>query len=243
MIASLLAQNFANTLNREPDIVNIVMALIFKESFFNVAAAGPVLSSTNSSTARAYQGYSAIKAALAGASPQVTANINQGLRAWGMMQCMGLNVVRGAGPAGKCEIEVARPDLAGQLLVNPGDSISAKYQGQANINNQLLAGLVILESKYKIVKGSGNACTVGKMTFGSKIAATVAAYLGLGSHDTATGITPQSYSDSICYGSAYQTANGSSSGYTHSTNPTPQQAQAGPPITKASGNNQVPTGC
>jgi|HigsolmetaAR204D_1030405.scaffolds.fasta_scaffold11697_2 hypothetical protein len=247
IIDNCIRTYFSGTLGREPDIVNIVMSLIYLESSFRPDAIGPAIPLSASSSARDYWNSSAIASILKSATPQQRANIEQGLRAWGLMQCMGWNVVRGASKAGggKQEIERHRPDLAPRLTVAPGESIEAKYYGEANVENQILAGLVILESKYKAVRPSGNGFRIGRLTFSTKMPAAVAAYLGLGARDVRTGITPEQYANSICYGRAYEIANNGASptGYVPTANPTPSQSTKGPSRTAASGHNQVTVGC
>lgn len=244
VISETINSYFSGTLGQEPDIVNIVMALCYRESSFRPNQPGPVLPLADSSIARDYWNSPVIVAARQNATPQQLANINEGLRAWGVMQVGGWNVVRGASKAGggKTEIEKARPDLAGQLMVGPGESIRAKYDGETNLRTQVQAGLVMLESKWKQVKGSGISWKIGNFTFNSRISGAVAAYLGLGARDVVTGLTPQAYANSIVYGQAYQIANNGASptGYQSASN---APAGSGPAVTAASGNNQVPAGC
>lgn len=247
IITNSISTYFSATLGREADIVNIVMSLIYLESSFRVTAIGKSIPIAVSSSARDYWNSSAVSCARATASAQQLANLQEGLQAWGLMQCMGWNLVRGGSIAGRGKqvIEAVRPDLAARLCVNPGESIRAKYYGEAGLENQILAGLVILESKYKAVKGSGTNFTIGVLSFSAKMPAAVAAYLGLGTKDVVTGITPQQYSNSICYGKAYQTANNGSApaGNQAAANPSAQETKSGPVITAASGNNQAPKGC
>jgi hypothetical protein len=247
IVTNSINTNFLATLGKEADIVNIVMSLMYLESSMRPTAIGKSIPIAVSSSARDYWNSSAVSCLRPTATQQQLANLQEGLQAWGLMQCMGWNLVRGASIAGggKQVIESARPDLAAALCVNPGESIRAKYYGEPNIGNQIMVGLIILESKYKAVKGSGNTFTIGKLTFSSKISAAVAAYLGLGPKDVVTGITPQQYSNSICYGSAYKAANSAAapSGSGSQSNPSAQQTASGPVTTPASGQNQVPPGC
>lgn len=245
-IDELIKEYFSGTLGKVNDITNIVMALIYKESTFRPNTPGPTLSLTNSSIARDYWNSPAITSAR-GKAPygsQQAANINEGLRAWGLMQCGGWNLVRGASKAGggKTEIEKARPDLAPQLMVGPGESIQAKIDGEQNARLQILAGLIMLESKWKQTHGSGLNWKIGRLTFNSQISGAVAGYLGLGRVDTKTGITPQAYSNSIVYGSAYKVANNgaSSVGYQSASNNSSQKVAV---ATEASGKTQVTAGC
>lgn len=246
ILDNLINAYFSSTLGREPDIVNIVMSLIFLESSFKPEAVGKPIPLSKSYVARDYANSSPILSLRPSASQAQLSNIDEGLRAWGLMQCMGWNVVRGASKAaGRQEIERNRPDLAGRLTVAPGESIRAKYYGHANIENQLLAGLVILESKYKAVRTTPTGFAIGSLTFASKMPAAIAAYLGLGARDVVTGITPQQYANSICYGRSYQIANNGASptGYTPRSNPSAVQVAQGPVITVASNNTKNTVGC
>ncbi len=245
LITNHLNTHFSSTLAKETDIVNIVRALMFLESSGRGDAAGPSLPLASSSIARDYWNSPTIVSARQSANQIQLANIQQGLRAWGLMQVGGWNLIRGATAGGKTEIEVSRPDLASQLMLNPGDSLSAVYGNPAEASRQILAGLVMLESKYKRVTGSGIEWKIGRFTFNSRISGSVAAYLGLGAKDVVTGITPQQYANSIVYGDAYKRANGKESPFKQSaSNPSAQRTRNGPSVTTGgSGRNKVPVGC
>jgi hypothetical protein len=245
VITSTINANFANTLGTVTDIVNIVMALCYTESSLNPnGAPGPNVGITQN-IGKDYWTSTVIVAARATANPQQLANIGQGLNAWGLMQCGGWNLVKGASKAGagRTEIEVSRPDLAPQLMVNAGESLSAKFHGDATVSNQILAGLVMLESKFKRVRGSGSAFQIGRFNFGLKIAAAVAGYIGLGSHDS-LGTTPQAYSNKIVYGSSYTAANGpGSASKAAANNPNAVQTAGGPVTVGSPSTNLTPVGC
>jgi hypothetical protein len=242
-IASLLSQYFSTTLNKETDIVKLIMAQIQAESSFNYNAAGPVLSVTTSSGAADYYYSGAIANIESTGSPVQRSNVIQGQQALGLMQTMGWNQVKGASRAtGKQLIEQARPDLVSILCVNPGDNLYAKFTGSATISNQILAGLAILEQKYKSVKQSGSTYTIGNLSYPSKMQCAFRGYIGLASKDNGNGSSSDAYVTKIYYGSAYVSANGSSSGG-GASNPSATAAAGGPNITIASGNNQHPVGC
>lgn len=239
-IRQLLDQYFPNTLGKENDIVKLVMAQIQYESHFNVNAQGPALSVINSSGARDYYNSSVVQNVVGKGINQQSINVDQGLRAWGLLQTMGWNQVKGASQkTGKCLIETARPDLVSVLCVNPGESLQAKFNGSSTVSNQLLAGLVVLESKYKAVKQSGSKFTIGQFTYNSRMEATFQAYIGLAATDRGNGSSTSAYVASIYYGDAYNKANGSSGGVAVANG----SSNGTGAITVASGDNQHPPGC
>jgi hypothetical protein len=241
-IQSLLNQFFSNTLGKEKDIVRLIMAQIQAESHFNVNAQGPSLNPVNSAGARDYINASAIQTVLAKGISQQSVNVDQGLRAWGLLQTMGWNHVKGGSQkTGKCLVETARPDLVSRLCVNPGESLLTKFNGQSTVEDQILAGLVVLESKYIQVQQSGNQFKIGAFTYNSKMEATFQGYIGLSATDRGNNSQTSAYVASIYYGSAFQAANGS--GGVVVSNPNASSTSGGPPITVASGNNQHPPGC
>lgn len=209
--ASQLSRNFAGTLNQVPDIANILVSQAYYESRLNTNALGPVLGKSKP-LAKDYLSSPAIVNFLKTANPTQKANVATGLQGLGLGQSIGLNSVRGASSAtGKCLIESARPDLAGTLCVNPGDDLIATFLGDANLEKALQLQMVVLEAKYKLVTpmsgGFGTKGDVYNRVYPSKIAAAIAAYLGLGAADS-NGTTPQSYSASIIGGQNYAIANG-----------------------------------
>ena len=91
VVKKKMESSFQSTLGREPDILNIVSALIFKESSFNVNAVGKKVSSGPRTGGGSYLGSSSIKALLTNTSstPTQINNVYQGLTAVGLMQVMG----------------------------------------------------------------------------------------------------------------------------------------------------------
>lgn len=218
IIKTLVNSSFSSTLGREPDIVNIVNALILRESSFNVNSVGKAVSTLPRTGGAAYFNSSAITSLLN--SPSVTptqvANIYKGIRAVGVMQVMGWNFVKGGAPSGVPEIQRLRPDLAGQLLVEPGEDIYSVILGESNLEKAILAGLIMLEGKYRAVSFNSTYYSVKgdyfNRKFSSRMQGAIASYLGLGASD-ANGTTPMQYASQILGGSYYVQANGSGSLY------------------------------
>jgi hypothetical protein len=246
IITNLLGQYFSSTLNRESNIANIVMAMVQQESSFNYSNQGPVLSVAPGTAVADYWNSQPIQNILTSGSPIQRSLIAQGLQAWGLMQVMGLNFIKGSSKKnGQTEIQISRPDLASTLCVAPGTDLSDLYSGQATASNQVLAGLVMLESKYKYINQTSNGWHYGKSSqyFNSKLAAAIGAYIGLGGYDRGTGMTPTQYVANIMYGQKYILANGSSSMGTSPNAANVASTSSGQVVNVASGNNQVPPGC
>lgn len=209
-ISSHVKTYFGSTLANEGDIVNVFNALVYLESGFRFDATGPTVSSRAGTTGYGYINSTAVQKVLQSGTPLEKANILKGLNGLGLCQVMGWNFVKGGAPSGKCEIEARRPDLAGTLCVAPGVDLAAWVLGEANVSKSLLAGLVILESKYKAVVLRNRAYSFPSdrynRQFESRISAAVAGYLGLGAMDK-LGTTPQEYARRIVGGSTYQAAN------------------------------------
>ncbi|MNK09988.1 hypothetical protein D3C87_279980 [compost metagenome] len=243
IIHNALTSYFKDTLNKENDIENLVMALVQTESSFNYEAKGPSIPLVKSSGARDYFNSTAVSAVYKKGNAQQMSNIEEGLRAWGLMQVMGWNVVKGGSTAGggKTEIERARPDLASQLIISPGESISAKYSGEANVLNQILAGLVILESKWKAAKKVDGGWQIGSVIYADRMSCAFRGYIGLGAVDNGNGGSPISYVSTIVNGPNYKAANGPGAVYV--ANKSAEKAAAGPPITVASGSKATLPGC
>jgi hypothetical protein len=156
---------------------------------------------------------------------------------------LGYYAIKGSGTTGKSELERLRPDLAGPILVDPGVDVSTVLNGTDKIDNQILAGLIVLEGKYKEVAPK----LVAKGQYSNKLTAAVSAYLGLGKSDL-NGMTPERYANSIIRGSAYQIANNGrgpdgillASGGNSSSN---GNSGSRPGVTSASGNNLSVAGC
>lgn len=206
LITSLVPSKFSATLKNEPDIVNTFMGLIYRESSFDPLSLGNPLGGLGTAS-KDYLRASAIQAVNSGTDPTAKLNISSANRALGLCQVLGFYFIRNSSAKnGKNELERNRPDLAGALLVNPGDNVSAFVLGEANIEKMITAGLVILESKYRAVVSSNSGWKVNgdpfNRTFSTKLTGAVAAYLGLGVADQ-IGTTPESYAASIVGGQAY----------------------------------------
>jgi hypothetical protein len=245
-ITSLLNQYFANTLNKEKDIVRLVMGMIQAESSFNVNAVGPALNPVTSSGAADYAYSQAIINAVNTGGTIALNNANQGVHALGLMQTMGWNHIKGASKKnGKQLIEIARPDLVSVLCINPGENLFDKFLGQANVSNQILAGLVVLEQKWKATKQVGGQFQIGSgpntFTYPSRMQCAIQGYIGLSSTDKGNGSSTSSYVANIYYGSAFNSGN--SPGGPGVQNATASSSANGPTITSASGDNQHPYGC
>jgi len=246
IITNLLGQYFTSTLNNESNIANIVMAMVQQESSFSYNAIGPVISTSVSSGAKDYWNSQPIQNLLATGTPTQKSLVAQGLQAYGLLQCMGWNFIQGASKKnGQTEIQISRPDIASILCVPPGTDLTTLYQGQATASNQILAGLTILESKYKHISQTSSGWHYGNSSqyFSSKIAASIGAYLGLGGYDRATGMTPNQYVSNILYGKMYVLANGSAAGGVSGNATSVATTSSGQVVNIASGNNQVPPGC
>lgn len=236
VVSRLIDEHFKGTLGAEPNIVDYVMGLIQAESSFRPSALGPIVNETptarqkqGSSRARQYMDSDSVQKVLSTGDPAQKKNVQGGKVAYGLMQVMGWNVVRGgSSKAKRCEIEeTRRPDLALQLCVNAGDSIEAKLLGEDNIENNILAGLLILETKYLASRRKNGGWSAGGATFQSRLAAAVGAYLGVGGVDLRTGITSDQYVAMILGGESYRIANGKASGG-DTTVRTAQASSSGP---------------
>ena len=241
IITSNISSYFSSTLGTEEKIAEIVLALCQKESSFRNTVFGPPV--TSGSGYMDYYNSTVIKNVLANGSQPQKDNVAQGYRAIGVMQVMGWNFVKGASVKnGVCEIQRLRSDLSDTLCVSPGDNIQAKIMGSSTIL-AVLAGLTLLEGKWKAVKRTAQGWSSGSYVYPSRISAAVSAYLGSGASDV-LGTTPQAYASSIVGGAAYALANnGSSAGLTGSVYQTSTKASGGPVITIASGGNKGPDGC
>lgn len=260
VVTSTLDQHFKATLGTEPNIVNYVMALIYYESGTRPNQPGPYVSEVptakqkyGSSRARQYMASAGVKAILKDGDQRQKANLQSGKIAQGLMQVMGWNIVRGgSSKSGKCEIEeTRRADLIAKLVIEPGDSISGKLLGEANIENNVLAGLLILETKYNNSKKKGTGWSAGGAVFSSRLSAAVGAYLGVGGTDLVTGKTASEYVATIIGGDAYRKANGSSYKIAGVTTPSgggetsvksAQSASSGP-TTNGTGQPNTTAGC
>jgi hypothetical protein len=240
-VTELIKTKFANTLGQAFDIVNVFMALIYTESTFRTDR-----KSVNNGGAHTEYilKCSAVSNVYKAGAAQQRANIINSTAAYGLTQVLGYYVIKGCGTTGKSELEKLRPDLAGPLLVPPGTDVATKLNGDNNIDNQLLAGLIVLEGKYVNLAPK----LVAKGMFSNKLTAAVSAYLGLGKSD-AYGTTPEVYANSIIRGAAYQIANNgrgpdgetlAASGGNSGSNGKPGSSGD---KTAASGNNLSVAGC
>ena len=136
------------------------------------------------------------------------------VRALGLSQSMGWNHVRGASRSGKCLMEPVRGgQFASRLCVSPGEDPGRLLLGEANIENSILTGLLILEDKWNNCRPANNGTVMYKGTnyvFPSRIYAALSAYLGLGSSGDSNHTTFSNYASSILWGNAYKIANGAS---------------------------------
>lgn len=238
---------FAATLAQEKDIVNIVAAQIYYESRFNFNALGLTVSSGPGTGAATFVNSSVVQKILKDGTPEQKNNIFEGLKAVGLSQVMGYYFVKGASTTGVCEIQRLRPDLAGTLCVDPGVRVYTSIATESNFSKSILAGLIILESKFKNVRATADGLfyVLGdryNRTFPTKIAGAVAAYLGLGSSDRNT-TTPESYSRNIVGGAAYKVANGDNPIIYKSTDKTAVQVAAGPATNGSTKTNIFVPGC
>lgn len=245
IIQQVIPQYFSATLAKEKDINNIVMAMIQHESAF-IPLRGVTLTDSHLKTLLSYP---AIGNVYKNGTAQQRANITDYNVCLGLIQVTAYYCVRGGGPGGKCLMESARPDLisgpVGQILVNPGDDIDTTMLGQSiqQLTNQIIAGLIVLESVYKKAAGTVPA------PWSSRIAYAIAGYYGFGAPQKGFP-TNVSYVNDVLYGKTYQLANNGldnsgntagASGTTVAANPTPNQSIPGP--ASASGTAQSNPGC
>ena len=221
---SVLKQYFGQTLNTVPGMVDIFMALMLKESQFNVNAeyATPLPFVKPGTGANDYRYSTVIQNMLTPGNPnysfQKADNEPQGRTAMGLTQVMGWNIIKGASGTGKCLVENYRPDLVAKLCISPGDSVRSKLLGDANVSTSIVAGLVVLESKYRTgyAKNGGWAVKLGsgksarELQFPSRIYSSVAGYLGYSSTGDANNTTYSGYANEIVGGSFYAASNGPS---------------------------------
>lgn len=196
-IDSLITAHFANTIGTATDIRNIVSAIVWNESRYEPNAKSGIINHqkemfSSSAILKVYNSGSALQ----------RANIDNYNQCVGLMQVTGYYCVKGGGSNGKSVLESLRSDICGPCMINPGDSIDTTMQGITNLQNQILAGLIVLEGKWLQNPGK-----LWPSQYPNRLQAAVSAYLGLGASDK-FGTTPQGYSSSIMYGAAYAAANG-----------------------------------
>lgn len=234
-VNKLIKQHFSSTLGSITDITKLVLACIFKESSFNSSANSGVHSESHFNKFKKYPSISA-KYSSRTTTEQEKVNMRNSVAGFGLMQATGWYLIKGAGPGGKNELMRMRPDLAGPLLVEPGVDINTVL-GPGKVTNQILAGLIILEDKYKISPSLVSNPPTQSKPYTSKVAATFGGYLGRGIDKF--GSNPMAYASSIIQGDSYRVAN---SGYaTRGKND--GTLALGPVKTSASGTNPSPVGC
>lgn len=236
---SLIGQYFSGTLGQYQDMLNVFMSMTYYESRWNVNAVGPTVYGydyrNSSAILKLYQPNQG--------SAEQRKNVVHGLQALGLTQSMGWNVVKGGSlKDGKCLVEAFRPDLIGMLCVEPGDNLYAKFLGEDNIVNNLMLGLVVLESKWKSCKPSGSGWTLGGIYFNSRIQASVSGYLGLSPNGDANGTKYTSYTRSIL-GSFYVAANGVSAPMVSDSKTQYAKNTASGPILAGNTNSARVSGC
>jgi len=244
MIKKQVESKFASTLGQAQDIVNLVAAQIYYESGYNVNSFGPSVSVAPRTSGNDYITSQVVVNKLDSGTPDERANVNQGLRAWGLGQVMGWNFIRKASSKnGQCEIERLRPDLAGTLCINAGQSIADHILGYSNLEKAITAQLVLLEGEYKnVVQESNGYTTKGDVEFrhyNTRIAAAFSGYIGLGKSDV-NRTNPRSYAESICYGPTYAFVNGSNFSI---SNRVAQNNGNGPNTNGIDSERIVPPGC
>lgn len=247
VVSSLLTQYFKGTLGAEQNATEYIMGLIQFESSMRPGIRGPSVSEVptakqaqGSSRAKQYMNSDPVKAITLKGDAAQKKNIQSGKVAQGLMQVMGWNIVRGgSSTAKKCEIEeTRRPEMIERLCVHAGDSIEAKLLGEENIENNILAGLLILETKYNATRRKGAGWSAGGAVFTTRLGAAVGAYLGVAGRDLVTGVTADAYVASILGGEAYKVANGASAGASNSTVRTASNSSSGP----STNGSDVPAG-
>lgn len=185
-IHAQLKQNFP-TLGANPNAFVTVLGIIGTEtgrnvSIFNVKRQHPTVSKITG-TGNRYWNHPVIKAARKRLGDG-NANLLQGLQAHSLMAVMGWNNVRGLDdlfPALLKEYYTLANNNF--LLVDPGTSIDDIYPtGTAGARRALIAGMIMLESKYKIFLNK-------KLSPQKALVAATRAYLGVGVDQTGTTTT------------------------------------------------------
>lgn len=234
-VSRLIKSNFSATLGTITDITKLVLACIYHESRFNPAANSGLHGETQFQRFKKYPAIAAKYASNKTTEGQKV-NLRNSVAGFGLMQATGWYTIKGAGPDGKNELMRMRPDLAGPLLIEPGEDVNTVL-GPDKLENQILAGLIILEAKYKIANSQWSNPPTAAKPYSSRLAATFGGYLGQG-YDK-FGSDPMSYASSIIQGDSYRIAN---SGYT-SRNTADGDISKSPAKTAASGTNPGNVGC
>lgn len=210
IITDLASTKFRATIGSDPDIVNVFMALIYRESSFNPDPRRTPLGYFGSGS-KDFRGSSAYQNIASGTDPVAKQNMEDCNAALGLCQVLGFYFIQNSSAKnGKNELERARPDLSSSLVIPAGSNVISFITGADNIEKAITAGMIILESKYKAATkiGSSWGFTGDKNghLFSSKLAAAIGAYLGLGTADQ-YGTTPEAYAASIVGGTSYTLAN------------------------------------
>lgn len=249
----LIDQYFKPTLGSEQGIIEYVMALMDYESRLRPdSPSGPLVSEVatgkqkkGSSRASQYVNSGPVASILQSGSPEQRRNVAAGKQAHGIMQVMGWNIVRGSSSkTQRCEFQESnRPDVASRLLIDAGESIVAKLAGAENLENNILAGLLLLEMKWKSIRKQPDGWGAGENpanVFPSRISAAIGAYLGSGK-DLVTGVSVKDYVSSITGGTSFRRANDGSGGKTSQIK-TAVAASSGP-TTNGTGQKGEVVGC
>jgi len=211
---------FSSTLGKQDDIVNIFTALIFHESRFNLNLPG-ILIPLIPGKKRMANDYEESPVIQNIRNDPNTTEIHKkrllaGRRAMGLTQSMGWNHIKGASKkTGKCYMEILCKDdkMRADLIIAPEALASTTLEdfllGEKNMDKMILAGLLVLEDKWKNCKPHKDGWKVGTYVFPLHISAAVAAYLGKGFSDD-LGTTPLQYAATIVGGDMYKQANGAS---------------------------------
>ena len=221
-----------------------MIALMQQESSLRPnGPAGPLISDVTSSRARDYMNSPGVRKLDTTSTPLQRRNIQDGKRAHGIMQLMGWNIVRsGSAKAQKCEFEqLSRKDLAEQFLVNAGDSIVDKLSGEANLERNILGGLLLLESKWERCRAVSGGWSAGGDTFQTRLACAIGAYHGAAKPGTQLAELSRDYVTSVMGGRSYQAVMKGGAGQSSSV--VTASAAASGPSTNGGGNKGEVVGC
>jgi len=227
-VTSLINTHFSGTIGKMgTDITKYILAQIQGESSFNYNKPGPHYPASH---IRKVLTYSAVNSAYANGDQFLRSNIINSIRALGLMQVTGYYLIKGAGPNGIAELSRMRGDLWNSKIVSPGTDVTSLLTGEANISTQLLAGLTVLEDKYKI------GLRLNHPGYPDLFSYTFGTYLGTGRDSL--GTTPAVYVQRI-FGSNFKIANGEGA-FSPNVDTT---KTTGPIVTAASGKNLGIPGC
>jgi len=219
---------FQGMVSKETDLENMFMALMRKESSMRPDNTGPDTSGTTPGNAAGrFLLHPKVVQVTKLNDVNLTANINECTKAYGLAQSMGYNHVRGISPwssTTQCEIErlVLKygfdASWAVRLTINPGDSIgkvmgvNGKEFTDDILTNQIMSGLIILNDKWHNVLRYKDGVRWYRSFNGteyinhSRLLVAMGSYLGYGGKDK-VGSTAAGYVASIV-GPNYREANG-----------------------------------